>query len=71
MKPGRHIYSCALPGSEEEDQSKFFVHKCIVQKREEECPVSHKDTKEMSKYRQFVKHKSVFEDWIENTPEDY
>jgi hypothetical protein len=24
----------------------------------------------MSKYRQFVKHKSVFKDWIEDTPED-
>lgn len=66
MRPGRHLYAVILP---ERDNGRplYFLHKCIVQRRDEDPPIKVKEIKFKQFVRVFEKHNSVFRDWIPDT----
>lgn len=66
LKPGRSIYAVAYP--DEKGNPSFFVHKLITKPREEEVAIYEKPAKIQSLIRQFDKSKTIFREWIIDTP---
>ena len=47
----------------------YYLHRMLAPIRIDPIPVSIKETKRIERVRVFEKVKSVFKDWVEDTPE--
>lgn len=68
FRPGRHLFSTCLP-QKNGLPPKFFLHRILVQKRDEEPAVRAKTVKTRTFIRVFDKRNSVFRDWLPDTKE--
>jgi hypothetical protein len=66
MRPGRHLFATCLPGRDN-GRPLYFIHKCIVQRRDEDPPIKVKEIRFLKSVRVFEKHNSVFKDWLPDT----